>query len=366
MATDAINEFLVEAVFPQDNQETVVTGFMRKGAFHKGESLSLISAQGIPLLAPIARIGSAETPVNIVREGQKIALSLKVEPHHVSPGSRLTTRSNGDAFGSTVIVTEASSLSATDREVKSQSDLERAQALLDIRAFHEAKDLLKPFLYSHPESAAGHRLMARLFLEAEGDLADRRKALEHVKKAFEYSGGNDAAVQETLAQALGANDEPKHGLRYLERLYESALTSDGKARYAERIGSYRRRYEMADHWEFLDQFGAVVFESSDVHEIVKAFKNGVIDKEGDCRKNRVGEILSIRETLGHEEPAVARLYASPIITLAVDYGIALGAGLLVAVLVGAGGGVAPVVAMVCGAFSAAATVILLQRQRASV
>lgn len=305
MANQGVNEFVVDGVFPLTAETTTVTGRVTKGAFRKGETVSLMSALGIPLLAPIAQLGSGETPVNVVREGQKTTLVLKVESHHVSTGARLTSTGDDEAYGATMIADTSSG--GGDAAVVSP-ELTEAERLLNARQFEGAKTTLDGVLAVNPNDAVANRLMARVYLEAEHELNDSKAALEHIKKAYEAGGAEDPLVLETLAQAFGVNGEVEQGLRFLERLYDMADDMDAKKRYAERITAYRKRHKVADQWSFIDGFGDVVFESRDMGEIVKAIQNGSIPEGAKCRKNKVGSVGTIEEVLVPESPEVAALY----------------------------------------------------------
>ncbi len=300
MANDSVNMFHVDSVFPLSSEETTVTGHVAKGAFRPGESVSLISGSGIPLLAPISRIGSAETPINIVREGQKTSMLLRLEPHHLAPGSVLTGTGNDEAYAATMIVEGGKGTQAA----RTDPELQQIEQQVNARKFQEAFDALQARLAKGAGNATAHRLFARVHLEAEHELNDKKKALEHIKKAYEWGGAGDSAVLETLAQALGANGEIEHGLRFLERLHALASEGDTARYYSERIASYRKRFRVPDLWEFFDGFGDVVFQASKLDEIKKAIANGSIPKNANCRRNKTGDMKSMTEYVGKLHPEV--------------------------------------------------------------
>lgn len=310
MADVTVNEFHVDSVFALSADETSVTGHVVRGAFHSGESIGLRSASGIPLLAPIVRIGSAETPVSVVREGQKISLILRVEPQHVVVGSRLTSKGEEDAYGATMIVDSEDGDEAKETAVGLTPEIQEVEKLVNGRRFTDAHSRLRTYLEAHPDDYGAHWLMARVYLEGEQDLQDYKKALEFIKKAFEGGGADDSAVLETLAYALGVDGEVEHGLRFLERRYAMAQDLDSKKYYGERIEAYRRRFKAPTVWEFIDGFGEVVFESGDIDEIAKAIENGSIPESAMCRKNRIGELADIKESIAIEHPRIGAMFKS--------------------------------------------------------
>jgi len=122
---EAANLFAIDSVFPTSMDETTVTGHVVEGAFYTGDSVSIVSPSGLPLLAPIVRIGTAETPLKMVREGQQAVMVLKVEPHHVIPGSRATSSSSSDSHKETVVVSGDSKAPGLQKEVKTKAELDK-------------------------------------------------------------------------------------------------------------------------------------------------------------------------------------------------------------------------------------------------
>jgi hypothetical protein len=341
MSNDTVNEFTIDSVFALSGEETSVTGHMGKGAFRPGESVSLLSASGIPLLASIRRIGTAETPVNVIREGQKNSLVLNVEPQHVVVGSKLTNTGNEDAAGATMIVDTGSSGEAVMKTADLDPELTECEQLVNARKHKEAQAKLDAYIQTHENSSVAHRLMGRVYLFGGQELRDEAKALEHVKRAYEAGGANDDAVLETLAQALGATGEADHGLRFLERLHAKADDTGIKRHYADLITSYRQRYRVKTLWEFVDGFGDVILESSSVEEIVKSIENGTIPQDAQCRKNRTGALVEMKDSIAKEVPAVGALFGGKAAgggssgkLQVVDIGIGMGVGVVLGLIVG--------------------------------
>lgn len=324
-ASTDTNVFQVESVFPLSTSETTITGRVVSGVFYSGDTVSVLSSTSVPLLAPIVRIGSAETPLRMIREGQQGMLVLRIEPQHVTVGNRITSSSSSEAYAETIVV------AAEHKEEKQPAAtvdpvLKEAETSIDHRHFSEARDKLTAYLKANAFSGAAHRLLARIHLEADGDLQNNALALEHIQKAFELGGDKDALVLETLANALGAAGRAEHGIRYLERLHSLAATDEARNALSKRIASYRTRFKLGNVWEFINSWGDVIFESGKVEEIDKAIANGSIPKDAQCRKNKTGEWQSFDQGLLTEFPQLALHFRKPkvLVRVWISYGIAMG------------------------------------------
>ena len=302
----ALNEFLVEMSAPVSTDETCVTGHVLSGAFFSGGSVAVVTPRGIPLLAPIVRLGVQDAPVNVVRPGPLATMILRVEAEYIAPGARLTSSDTDAALQETMVVMggggQAAAAVATEAD---DTVLRQAERLIAERSFVAAKEMLDDFLIGAPESGEAHRLLARLHMEANYELQDNKLALEHGRKAYEAGGHDDAAVLETLALALGLSGQSDYGLRYLERLYKHAASPEERAARAERVLAYRRRFRLPDSWEFFDDQGTVVFESADPAQILTAIRKKSISAEALCRRNRVGKIASLEQSLAPAFPEIA-------------------------------------------------------------
>lgn len=299
------NVFIIESAFMASTNETTVTGHMQSGVFHVGDNLTIVSPDGMPFIAPILRIGSAETPLNLVRAGQKTVLLLKVEPHLVTPGSKATAEAQAEYYAATMVVsTEAKS---TSRETVT-SDIVEAEKLIKQGKFEEARASLEKHLAQDPDNRGGHWLLARAYLEAAPPAQEVKKSLEHIRRAYELGGAEDPAVIDTLAHALAANGEPEQGLRFLERLHAGNLPMEARMALAQRIVEYRNRYGMGHLWEFADNYGDVLFEAKSAEETLKALKNGSLPRESKCRKDRLGEWRDIRSAFSAESPEIVAFY----------------------------------------------------------
>jgi len=302
------NVLVIESAFPKSTTETTITGHIRSGTFRTGDSLTIITESGMPLVAPIVRIGTAETPLKMARAGQKAIMLLQVEPHHVVPGSSATCVSQEESYAETMVVgihDEASSASTASQMGGALLELDRKIKGGD---FGGALEKLQAFLADDPKSCAGHRLMAKIFLEGGDGYRDPKKALEHIRRSYELGGAEDPIVVDTLAQAMAANGEAEHGLRFLERLYTTTREFEAKGALGQRIVDFRSRHQLGHIWEFADSYGDVIFESGDIIEIIKAFKSNTVPKTSLCKKDRVGEWRKVEETIAIEHPEIGSLF----------------------------------------------------------
>ena len=306
----AENEFLVDTVTPVSAGETCVTGHVLKGVFYKGATVSVLTPSGVPLLAPIERIGTRDAPLNIVREGTVTTMILKIEAQHIALGAKLTSTTSGDSYAKTMLVETDRGAAQTPKSaaVAPPKSLQEAQRLVMQRKFPEAKEALTGLLSSDPNDYHTHQLLARTYLEAGPDLRDPKLSLEHVMRAYECGGHDDPTVLDVLAHAMGANGQEAHGLRHLERLFDIAQTIREKDACAKRINEYRARYNLPDVWQFVDGFGEVVFDSSDLDQIRRAIEGNSIPDSAMCRKNKTGKLMPMEDTIAKLDPAIAALF----------------------------------------------------------
>ena len=302
------NVLVIESAFPKSTTETTITGHIRSGTFRTGDSLTILTESGMPLVAPIVRIGTTETPLKMARAGQKAIMLLQVEPHHVVPGSSATCVSQEESYAETMVVgihDEASAASTASQMGGSLLELDRKIKGGD---FGGAMGKLEAFLAEDPKSCAGHRLMAKIYLEGGDGYRDPKKALDHIRRSYELGGAEDPIVVDTLAQAMAANGEAEHGLRFLERLYTTTREFEAKGALGQRIIDFRSRHRLGHLWEFADSYGDVIFESGDIIEVVKAFKSNTVPRTSLCKKDRVGEWRKVEETIAIEHPEIGSLF----------------------------------------------------------
>ena len=299
------NVFVIETVFPASTDQAIVTGHVKSGMFRVGDALTIVSPEGLPVLAPIVRIGSAETPINFVRSGQKAPLLLRVEPHHVVPGSTATSETQEDSYAKTMV---ASVDTPTSSPKELTGDLVEAEKLVRRGRYADARAVLAVALSRDAGRWPAHWLLARVYLESEAPLQDVRKSLECVREAYELGGAEDSGVIATLAQALAANGEAPQGLRFLERLYEGKLSFEARSALAHRIQEFRAQHHLGHVWEFADQYGDVIFEAVSPKDIEKALRSGTIVLGAKCRRDRIGEWRPAEDVLAAELPELAALF----------------------------------------------------------
>jgi len=298
------NVFFIESVYPVSTTQTTVTGLVETGVLHTGDTLTLLSGDGVLLEAPILRIGTADTPLNLVRAGQKAVLLLGVEPSHAAPGMRATSSAQAEAYAATLVV---SSEPAEDSVVERNAELMEVERAFKRGDFGAASNTLDAYLQRDPRSIAGHRLVARLHLESP-DHNDPKAALRAIRKAYELGGAEDPAVIGVLAEALAANGEAEQGLRFLERLYSGNLPVEARMALNKRIQEFRAQHQIGHVWEFADSYGEVIFEAKSMDEVVKAMKNKTLPLEAKCRRDRVGDWRPIEVALAPDHPEIAALY----------------------------------------------------------
>lgn len=302
------NVLLIESTFPVSTSEATVTGHVSSGVFHLGDMVTVTTEAGMPLLAPIKRIGTADAPLKLVREGQKAVMLLEVEPHHIRPGGRIVSRAAEDAYAKTMVVSAKAEESGPEELSPEILRVER-----DIKAgnYESAAGAIEAYLALHPQSKTGYRLKAKVLLEGPEGVRNVATALDCVRRAYELGGAEDPAVIDTLAWAMAENGEGEHGLRFLER--QAGLTNDPRAAaaIAKRITEFRERFNMGHVWEFSDTYGDVVFETRDLGEAARAMKNNTIPRNGKVRRDRVGEWRDIEQALSPEHPDIRAIFAKP-------------------------------------------------------
>lgn len=299
------NRLVIDAVYPVSMDETSITCHIRSGVAHTGDTLRLISEEGLPVLAPIMRIGTAETPVNLVRAGQRAVMLLQVEPRLMTAGVMAVIEGRGAAYAETVVLASESTLSgkmAIPKALKEIAELLSAAHYGDV---HSRLKALPESLQRHPEAL---RIAARLYMEGPASLRDLRRALDDIRHAYENGGAGDPDVIETLADVLAANGEARQGLRFLERLYATNRLPKIQTTVARKIEAFREINGLGHVWEFADQYGEILYESEDISEIEKALKNGSLPRDAKCRQDRIGPWSSIEAVLLPHSPEIALFF----------------------------------------------------------
>ncbi len=293
------NALAVESVFAAGADQTTVTGHVTLGVFRTGDTVTVMTPSGAPTLAPIVRIGTAETPLNLVRAGQQAVLVLHIESNLVTPGSQIVSQAREEHYAETMVVdSEPAAKAAPERA----PELAEAERLLRKQDWEGARQKAGEFLAENPNSWLGYRLLARIGLEHD---KNAEQALEHIRRAYELGGAEDPAVIDTLSQALAAKGEAEQGLRFLERLHGSDMGVEAQMALAQRIHEFRSQHGLGHVWEFTDTYGDVVFEAREADDIAKAIKNNTIPKDAKCRKDHIGEWRQLEEVLRREFPEIA-------------------------------------------------------------
>ncbi len=303
------NVFVVQSSYPVSLDECSVVGHVKKGVFHVGDIASVVSPMGEQLPAPIVRIGPAETPVNFAREGQRVMMLLRVDPAQVGAGAAILCENRQSAYAETMVVAARSPKARLVAE--RPAELMAVERIIKQGKFAEAESTLVAYLENRRDSIAAKRMLAQVYLESPPFLRNVNKALEIIRSAYESGGADDPTVTFILAQALAENNDSGMGLRFLDRLY--AGTTDQEARHAleQRVNSFRAKYGLGDIWEFADESGEVLFETTESSEIVKAVANGVIPRTAMCRRNHVGAWTPLEESAAGMMPEVSALFKEP-------------------------------------------------------
>ncbi|MBI2423667.1 MAG: hypothetical protein HYV27_12630 [Candidatus Hydrogenedentes bacterium] len=299
------NVFTIEGVFPVSTDETTVTGHVAAGIFRTGDQVSVLAPSGMPVTAAVLRLGKADTPVKIIRAGQQSVMLLGIEPQYCVPGAAITASSQEEAYAATMVV---GSTPAAPSPAERTTALIEVERMIKKREYPEALERLHEYVGREPESGAGHRLLAQVYLEGDAGVKDQKKSLDHIRKAYELGGAEDPVVVYTLAQALASNGEADHGLRFLERLYGNTQDLSSRVALANRLSDYRDKHGLGHVWEFSDSYGEVVFEATSISEVAKALKSNSIPKDGLCRVDRVGDWRKIEETLAPQHSEIAVFY----------------------------------------------------------
>lgn len=294
--------FRIESANPIDTDRATVVGYVEQGVIRVGEALLVRGPGGVQALAPVTRIGPADTPLNLVRAGQKALLLLACEPQLLTPGAVLTASpENNEGGAATMVVEDDHGAMATMLPGAEAPEAIEAERLLRQGRFDEAHDKLQSLLLREPEHPVAHRVMARVHLDSDAH-RNAVKALEHARMAYNHGGARDGAVTAALAEALAANGEAAQGLRYIERLHTATSDAAARSALAQRVSAFRERHALGHLYEFADAYGDVVFQSSDLEEIRRALGREIITSESKCRRDRIGEWSTAAALLGSALP----------------------------------------------------------------
>ncbi len=297
--------FVVQSVYPVSAGESSVVGRVTQGVFHVNTVAKVTGKSGKRVAAPIKRIGPADTPILLAREGQRTVLVLEIAPDELDAGVSIIgegREAESDPETDTTPATEKTIL------LERPAELAPVERLIKQGGYSEAAKLLENYVDGHADSVVAKRMLAQVFLEAEPPLRDPQKALKLIREVYQASGVEDPLVTKVLAYAQAENGDPEMGLRFMERLYAATMEVEAKQAVAQRIYEFRHKYNLGDVWEFADEHGDVIFEASAPEEIIRALRNGAVPLNCECRRNHVGQFEPIETALAPVLPEVANLY----------------------------------------------------------
>ncbi len=298
--------FTVKKVYPVSGEECSVTGTVKKGVFHPNDTAYIISRSGARIPAPILRIGPADTPLLLIREGQEGMLLLQVDPKKINPGTSIacSTHSSTDT-GKIVIKSDTS-----DRLIIMERPVELIPLEKMIRRgdYQEAERQLNAYTEQNPVNMFAKRMLAQVYLEKYSPLRNPDKAVYLLQTVYQAGGAADLTVTNMLAHAHAESGDPETGLQYLERMYDSLVDINEKRGLAQRIHDFRKEYNLGDLWEIADSYGDIIFRSTNTEDMVHAVVKGTVPRDSKCRNNGVGEFTPIETALAPLFPEIAALF----------------------------------------------------------
>lgn len=293
MLTPDSNRFAVTGVRAVSAHEAEVTGQVASGEIRKGAWVSFNSPDGLPVTAQIYSVGTKGAPLKVARALLNTALFLGVEARHLQDGTIIET-CESEVCAPAMLLTQMASDSRAELPVPPE-DLIEIEKRIDKGHYADAQQRLLDAPTDPKTYHIVKRLMAKICLEADGDLRDPVRALDLVREAYSLRGSADPDVNETLARALAENGDPRGGLRYLDRLYTYALDPKSRDYYAGLIAEHRRRFRIPDHWDVLNALGDVVLSTDDDTAIAEQFGRNEFPPGAQVRKNRTGQLMAIAE-----------------------------------------------------------------------
>ena len=301
----AANVLTVQGVYPASTDQCTIMAHVRSGVFHVNDELIIIAPGNQRTAAPILRIGTSETPINLVRAGQTVSMLLKVDPDQIAVGASLNAAAHEDAFAAaTAVDRDAHPGKATTREMN--QELLAIEKMIKRREYGDAERLLHAHLLQHPGHYSAHRLLAQLYLEAPAPLGDEKLAAEQINKAYELGGAGNLSVIRVLAEVRGRNGDAKQGLAFLERLDTPATEPEARSALSQWVFDYRTRFELGHVWQFVDAYGEIIYEASDSDAALRALANGAVPRDARCRRDRIGDWKPIESVLVYESPEIAK------------------------------------------------------------
>lgn len=304
--SDSENVFIVQAVYPVSTEECSVVGTIKKGVFHVDDIANVVGPSGVLLPAPILRIGPADTPLLLAREGQHIMFLLHIGPEQVNPSTSIICETHLDAHAATIMVRP--SASNPDNILERPAALAPVARMIKQKDYGKAERLLNAYAEQHPTNMATKQMLAQVYLAEDSPVRDPSKALYLIQIVYQAGGAEDPVVNTLLAHAQAENGDTQTGLRFMERLYASVEDDRAKQALAQRIHDFRSKYNLGDLWEFADSYDEVIFKANNPAEVVRAIANGSVPLEATCRHNSIGDFTPIETTLSPLFPEVAALF----------------------------------------------------------
>ena len=298
--------FTVQNVYPVSADECSVIGTVKSGVFHVNDTAYVVSRSGRQLPTPILRIGPADTPLLLARKGQQAMLLLKIGPNKISNGATIVCKTRP----------AVNKASTTDKSVASDPgiiskcppELAPVEEMIKKGSYRDAEEILRIYVNRNPSSMVAKRMLAQVYMDDNSPVQNPSKALELIQVVYHAGGASDLTVVNMLAHAQAKAGNPEMGLNFLERLYETLGEMEAKRGLAQRISDFRFKYDLGDLWELADNYGGVIFKSTDPDEVVRALVKGVVPLDSTCRRNAVGEFTPIETTLAPLFPELTALF----------------------------------------------------------
>lgn len=155
-------------------------------------------------------------------------------------------------------------------------------------------------------------------LEGFNALIEEKKYMEAKESLLEHLRGS---------QFVSSNEAAREKLPYVERLYALASNDEERKNALFLVSEYRAKHGLGKLWQFFDSNNEMIFESTNVEEVREKLLDGTIKRNYLCQKNRVGDFLSINDSLCKEESSI-ELLLSPI-----SYHVLRGAGITAVITV---------------------------------
>ncbi len=299
------NVLTVQGVYPVSTDQCTIMAHIRSGVFHVNDDLIIIAPGNRRTTAPILRIGTTETPINLVRAGQTVSMLLQVDPDQIAVGTSLSAAVHEEAFAATMAVDrDAHPGQVATREVT--QELVAIEKMMKRGEYGDAERLLNVHLLQHPGHYSAHRLLAQLYLDAPAPLRNEKLAAEQINKAYEKGGAGNLSVIRVLAEVRGRNGDAKQGLAFLERLDTPATEPEARSALSQWVFDYRTRFDLGHVWQFVDSYGEVIYEASDSDAAFRALANGAVPRDARCRRDRIGDWKPIESVLVYESPEIAK------------------------------------------------------------